>query len=129
MTDTGKAWLVRLGVLATATAGLLVYWQLRPLADGRKAEIASYAPGSARDRSLQYFKATEYRVVDAHWTSEQDFNVAVFNDKAPRDHYAQYVCEILTANGMQGQDVRVHVIDAAKLLQDGQSVTLAERRC
>ena len=96
------------------------------------ATAATLAQGQASSEQqkavLQYLKSgAEPQVKDAVWTSDTMLKVGMFDNRSPRDGFAQYLCEELYQRGIRG--VRVQIIDLAKLVRTDEWVKLGQARC
>lgn len=57
-----------------------------------------------------FIGAKEPKVLDALWTDEHAFKVAMYDEGANYNDYAKYVCQVLRNNGFQDEAVRVDVV-------------------
>lgn len=82
----------------------------------------------AQQRVVDHFK-TEKLARDSVWANNQLFKVGVLDDGTERDGYAQYVCQVLVDYGFGGKEIRVEIIDIAKLVRTEKWVVLGSARC
>ena len=83
----------------------------------------------SRNSVQAYFKSdSEPSVLDAAWTSDTVFKVGVLDDGTPRDGFADYVCSILSENGLQG-GYTVQVNDIASISRGGEWTVLGSAIC
>lgn len=90
----------------------------------------SYAADPAREAVAKHFIGPSENIAkDAAWTSRRMFKVGVIDNGTSRDGYAQYVCQIVREHGIADPDLRVQVIDIAKLVRTDKWVKLGEAAC
>lgn len=90
----------------------------------------AYEPDQTRAAIQVYFNSTaEPTVKDSVWTNERTFKVGVIDNKAPRDGFSNYVCEVIAERGLRNQRIRVHVIDITKLVRTKKWEKLGEAAC
>lgn len=77
----------------------------------------------------RHFKSgAEPTVVEAGWTDDWVFKVAVQDNGRSRDGFAEYVCQELYSAGFKGKRVLVRVLDLAGL-DNGEWINLGTAQC
>lgn len=71
----------------------------------------------------------EPKVTDAAWTGKDEFKIAMNPEEPNRDKLAQHVCNALYDGGFGGRGVRVDVVDAVQLANNGEWVTIGGTWC
>lgn len=91
-------------------------------------ESSAYKRSDKQKLIEEKFKSAHEKVaLDALWTDDKVFKVAVRDDGSNRDGYANYVCEVLIGSGYSS--VQVQIIDVVKLNNNNKWVKLGTARC
>jgi hypothetical protein len=91
------------------------------------AALAQASPAQQRAVLAQIKAGGTSIVKDATFTSDRMLKVGVIDDHTPRDGLAQAMCEELAEQG--ARNMRVQVIDIAKLVRTDKWVKLGEAGC
>ena len=94
-----------------------------------KKEPSAKSSTVAQAKILQELKQDGKTIKDAVWASDLTLKVGVIDDGSNRDGFAQYVCEVVSANGPAGAGVSVHVIDIVKLVRTDKWVDIGYADC
>lgn len=96
---------------------------------GEKKGPASKSSTVVQAKILQELKHDGKTIKDAVWTGDRILKVGVIDDGSRRDGFAQYVCEVVSTNGLAGAGVSVHVIDIVKLVRTDKWVDIGYADC
>lgn len=91
------------------------------------AALAQASPAQQRAVLAQIKAGGTSIVKDAVFTSDRMLKVGVIDDRTPRDGLAQAMCAELAEQG--ARNMRVQVIDIAKLVRTDKWVKLGEAGC
>lgn len=96
-----------------------------------QVEVANEFTDDQRQEITDYFLSdAEPTVLDATWTSDKVFKIAVKDDSSRRDGFAEYACiEINDQFDVKEQGVWVQIIDYDKLMKTKEWVKLGEAHC
>jgi hypothetical protein len=76
-----------------------------------------------------FISSNEPKVIDALWSDDDAFKVAVSDDGTNHDGYAQYVCQVLYKKGFEGEAVQVDVVNYDRPFLDGNWVSIGTAQC